>query len=379
MWIKNRYKTALLLIAMSLLLVSGLSGQILYQQPAAAEVGFYYSAWTMENTDEANGSRDEIRQMAFPLSVFLPLQDNFEARLFVADAVNNVEMSGLSNDLSGMSDVRVQLAHSFSEDRLLLSLGLNLPTGKKKLNPDSKRGVIEVLSRDYLILPFRRYGEGFGLNLLFGGATQIGKFMCGASATYQFNGGYEPYEGEGDYSPGNMFSLSANTNVIFDRIIYTADFIYSTFTSDRLDGRDIYKLAPQFDGRLTATFNDEPYSTQVGLRFLLRGRNTRYDFASGAIESQLKKYGNEVSAYARVVYTTGAQWQIAPFIESRKISASEEYLTESSVFSFGLNIGKEFDKNFIFDGGVRYFTGSTDDGAVELRGLQFSGSLTAGF
>ena len=155
--------------------------------------------------------------------------------------------------MSGLGDLRLQLAHSFSRDRLLLSAGLNLPTGKRELDPDGERRIIEFLSRDYLSLPLRRYGEGFGFNLQAGGATELGPFKCGLSGVYDYCGSYKPYEGSGDYDPGDAVSLNATAGVSSGRIEYAGDVGFSFFGTDALDGENIYKQAPQFSARLMAT------------------------------------------------------------------------------------------------------------------------------
>ncbi len=365
-----------LLFLAIILLSTTAFGQIIYQQPASANLGFQYHSWELSDSLYIDDS-ETLTQIIIPLSGFMPIRDNFEARYYIANASNELETSdGTIKKLSGMSDFRIQLSHSFSDDRYLASLGINLPTGKQKLDTLEERDLIEFLSRDYVGFPLRRYGEGLGVNMMLGGAKQFGRFKCGLSALYQYSGEYEPYLDRGKYNPGDIFSITANTNVIYDKIVYTADFVMTTFGRDQLDGADIYKSANSFDSRITATFHDEPYLTQIGIRMIFRGRNNRYNLFTGLLESQLKKYGNEFQAFALVKYLTSGNLYITAHISTRKISASEEDLTRSSVFDFGLNFTKAISKNINLDIGGVYHTGSTKDDKIDINGFQLSTGLS---
>ncbi len=313
--------------------------------------------------------------MTLGLSGFVPLRDNFEARYQIVSGYNNLDAYGAQTNMSGLGDLRLQLAHSFSRDKLLLSAGLNLPTGKRELDPDGERRIIEFLSRDYLSLPLRRYGEGFGFNLQAGGAAGLGPFKCGLSGVYDYCGSYKPYEGSGEYDPGDAFSLNATAGTTSGRIEYAGDFGFSFFGTDALDGASIYRQAPQFSTRLMATRHGEEYSTTLGMRMILRGRNRRYDPTDGAIESQLKKYGDEFDVFLRVARTLGAGWKIGALVGTRQILSSEEELGRSSLLNFAVDLGKDLSRNLGLDLGVMYYTGSADGGDVDIGGLQMSGGL----
>jgi len=261
-------------LALASLFAAEASCQIVYDQPGSFALKLNYGRWTL---DPAGGPEQSISQAALGLSGFVPLRDNFEARYQIVSGSNDLDLDGARSDMSGLGDLRLQLAHSFSRDRLLLSAGLNLPTGKKELDPDGERRIIEFLSRDYLSLPLRRYGEGFGFNLQAGGAAALGPFTCGLSGVYDYCGSYKPYEGSGEYDPGDAVSLNATAAVSSGRVRYTGDFGVAVFGTDGLDGADIYRQSPQFSARLGAALSGATYGAELGLRMILRGRNERLD------------------------------------------------------------------------------------------------------
>jgi|WetSurMetagenome_2_1015567.scaffolds.fasta_scaffold05696_3 hypothetical protein len=364
------------ILAFASLFAADASCQIVFDQPGSIAFKLNYSDWTL---DPAHGPDESMSQIAFGLSGFVPLRDNFEARYQILSGSNSLDAGGVQTDLSGLGDLRLQLAHSFSRDRLLLSAGLNVPTGKQELDPDGERRVIEFLSRDYLSLPLRRYGEGFGFDLQAGGATEMGPFKCGLSGVYDYCGSYKPYKGAGDYDPGDAFSLNATAGVSSGRIEYAGDIGFSFFGTDALDGRNIYKQAPQFSARIRAARPGDTYRTTLGARMILRGRNTRYGSVDGAIETQLKQYGDEFDVFLRVARAFGTGWEIGGSIGTRQILASEEYLGRSSLLNFALDLDRDLSRNLGLDMGVMYYTGSTDGGDVGIGGLQMSGGLRVSY
>jgi len=371
----NKKIARLVIYLIGALILSSVSfGQIILDQKASASIRYYYNSWSFK---DSLANKDNISQLAIPITGFVPLRENLEARFFAVNASNNLDYRETTSKLSGQGDLRFQLSHSLWEDRFLLSVGANLPTGKKQLDTLEEKEVLEFLSRDYLMFPVRRYSEGFGLNMLLGTAMKIGKLDWGMTTTYQLNGEYEPYDTGEKYKPGNMLSIGTHGQAILDRLVYTADMALTVFGTDQRNNDDIYKRGTQFDTRIAASFNDEPYLTQIGIRYIFRGRNQRYNIHSGAIESQLKKYGNEFSAFARVTYATGVNYYITAHLETRKLSASEEDFENSSVFNFGLNVRKGISKNFTIDLGANYFTGATESEAITIRGFQIAGGLTA--
>ena len=116
-------------------------GQIVFDQPGSFAVKFNYGSWAL---DPAAGPDEELAQTSLGLSGFVPIRENFEARYQILTASNNLETGGAADNMSGLGDLRLQLAHSFAKDRALLSAGFNLPTGKARAR--SRRRFLEPCS-----------------------------------------------------------------------------------------------------------------------------------------------------------------------------------------------------------------------------------------
>jgi len=350
--------------------------QIIYKQPGSSLLRFHYSDWSLKPT---GGSKETLSQTATFLSGFIPIRDNFEARYEIVSGHNDLQTGANDAAMSGLGDLRLQVAHSFSQDRALLSAGLNLPTGKKELNVDDERSIIDFLARDYLTVPMRRYGEGFGLNLQAGAATTLGSLKCGLSAVYDHIGSYLPYEGYGKYDPGDALSLTATAEVASGKITYTGDIGFSLFGTDVFEGEDIYHQGGQFNARVTAARRGDRYTTSLGGQMILRGRNKRYNLTDGTIDSQLKQYGDEYDLFLRVAFLLGKSWNIGTMVGTRQIGASEEGLGRSSLLHCALDVSRDLSRLIGVDLGVMYHTGSADGGAIDVGGLQMYGGLKVSY
>ncbi len=357
-------------------LASSARGQIVYQQPGSSALKFHYNNWTLE---DPSGTEYSILQRTLTLTGFVPIRENFEARYYMAQGYNRLDYVGEEMDISGLGDLRVQFSHSFIKDQVLLSAGINLPTGKKGLDPITDRTIIEFLSFDFLSLPMRRYGEGLGFNLQAGGAKEAGRFKLGLSAVYDYCGKYEPYSDGGDYDPGDAISANATARTKLKKFDCSADIGFSVFGTDRLDGDDIYKQGSNFNARLMATYPADKYSATFGIRMIIRGRNKRYSVTDGVIDSQLKKYGDEFDSFLRVAYNFGKGSQLAGLVGMRQILESEEYLGKSSVYHFGADLSRSLSDNVSFDVGAIYHIGSTDYNDIDISGIQFSGGLRVSY
>jgi hypothetical protein len=368
--------TISLILALVLISSSSVHAQIVYGQPGSAGLKFYYSSW---NLDDAAGLEQSISQGTLNLSGFIPLKENLEARYQILSGFNTLEYGDSEDDLSGLGDLRIQLSKSFSRDRYLLSAGVNIPTGSRELNADGERRIVEFLSYDFLTLPMRRFGEGLGFNIQGGTAAELGRFKCVLSAVYDFLGTYTPYEGTGDYDPGNAISLNATASTMSGKVNYTGNFGFSIFSTDALEGDEIYKQAPSFNARVMAAIPGKKYTTTIGTRLIIRGRNKRYSLTDGVIDSQLKKYGDEIGGFVRLSFKAGGAWNVGTMAGIRQIMANEEEFDASTIFNLGVDLSRPINDRLNFDTGMIYYTGSADGGELDMSGFQISGGISLSY
>ena len=354
------------------------TAQIVYGQPASGNVTAYITHWKVTADD---GTETTLNQFAIPLTGFVPVREDFEVSLYIANASNSVDFPDAEYKLSGLSDVRLQANHSFVEDQLLLSVGVNLPTGKKKLSLGEEWAVLRALSQNYLDFPVVRLGEGLGFNALLGGAAMLSeKIRGGAGIMYQYVGKYEPYEGYADYDPGDLISANAGADFEGKRSTLSIDAILTMYTDDKKDSEKIFRQSTQLDLRLSARVGDEKKSFAGMARYVMRGDNKQYD-ESGAEISSLKMFGDEFSIMGGATFMFANEMYFSPAAELRSIAGNGENLEAeiegATIIGFGGTLGKRIGENLNLEGGFKYYTGSAHGGDLDLSGYQITFGLAA--
>jgi len=348
-------------------------GQVVFGQPTSVGTQMVYSSWTLEYL----GFETKVSQFMMPVSGFVPLRDNFEMSLFVANAANKLDVAGLDFDLNGLGNAYVQANHSFADDQLLVSLGLNLPTGKKKISFVTEEAVLQALALNFLDFPMRRLGEGFGFNMLVGGAVELDEGIRGGGGiSYQFNGQYQPYEDYGDYDPGDAITVNAGIDFDQGSSVWTLDLLYTTFTDDKLDGEKTFKQSPQFTVRALGRFTGQTVSASGTAMFLLRGENTEYTDTGEEIEA-FKLYGDEIFLKGGLDWMFAERWYASPSLSVKVIGGNDRGLEGSTVFGIGAGLSRLLSESVNAGGGLTYYTGSADGGNIDLTGLQVTFGLTA--
>lgn len=382
----NSNRTILLVVVLSLFMAASASGQIVFGQPASAQAHFVYSSWTL--TENIFGVETTISQWYIPVHGFVPLRDNLEARIYLATSSSSGSVEGfdLENSVSGFSDARVQISQALSDDRILISGGVNLPMGKTELDIFDEYPLITVLSQDFLDFPLRRLGEGLGFNLMLGGATAVGEARIGGGVMYRFTGEYTPYSGTfgdttivaGDYNPGDVITVNAGADLPTGNITWSTNVIWTMYGDDKLDGVKTFKQSQQLDFGIIGSYRSDPYIINGWISYVLRGNNTEYAGAD-LVPSESKYYGNEFAAGASFTYKTAGDWSFTPVAKLRIIGENELSFGSSNIMSFGATVAKTISQGLGASAGFRYYTGSAISDLIDLTGYQLSVGLLAEF
>ncbi len=369
----NTNKIGFIIIGLVIFLValSPVYGQIEYGRPTSGGTQFFYSHWSLEDSSGTT----EINQLTIPVRGFIPIRDNLEALFYVAHSSNDFEYSNAESSLSGLGDARLQLNRSFSDDQLLLSVGVSLPSGKKKLNRDEELPVLRVLSQNYLSFPMRCFGKGFGFNVLLGGAQMLGELRCGAGIMYQYNGSYSPYQDTGKYDPGDFISVNAGADWQKEKMTFTFNAVFTAYADDQFEGNKVFAQSTQLGLNLAAAYDGRGYDVSAGIGYLLRGRNTFYDPDKGDREGHL--FGNEFEIRGYLTRHLQQSWYVTPSAELKLVGANDLGFGSSTIFGFGAGVGRTFSEQVGINLGGKYFIGNADGGAIDLTGFQLTASLTA--
>lgn len=344
--------------------------QIVYGDDPSATMRLVVTSWKTE------GERNErLTQTLVPVFGYLPLGNDAEGRIYLAHVANSLETAGGTDRLGGFTDARFQVNKSFGEDRLLLSAGASLPTGKTGLDLGGDLRVTTALSRDFLSYPNRRLGEGLGLNLLAGGAAVLGTTRLGGSLSYHWNGNYTAFAGQGKYRPGSYLRLYGGARRQSGPVEISGGVALIAYGDDTLDGRSAYNRGTQGELQLGAGYARPDFRASLQGQVFLRGGNEIFDLA-GSQPSQVDLYGDEFALTASCSwFLRGRTLEVGPLIDLRTIGANGLGLGSSHTLGLGVQGYYRLTAALRCGLGFRGYTGQADGGALDLSGSQVAVSI----
>jgi hypothetical protein len=213
--------------------------------------------------------------------------------------------------------------------------------------------------------------------MLVGAAASTETIRYGATMMFQLNTAYAAYEEEFDYRPGNQFAVSVSAEKAGQRTTLVGDVTFTTFSTDVVEDQNVFKQSDNLDLHIGGQYTGESYFLTADGRYLIRGRNKRYD--DNIVFEQLKVYGNEFSIDSRFGYSLNEASYIGPLMEVRLIAGNEYEFGSSNTIGFGAMYGRRFSNYGQLDVTFKYFTGGADDGRLDLSGYRFTIGLALGF
>ena len=279
----------------------------------AGYTGFQFQSYSISVTPSAKAT-----EWAIPLVMVAPLGDHMSADLTADYANAKVSDGSGDHTLNGLTDTQIRLLYTLNRDRAVVSLSINLPTGKHTLTSDEFR-VYTALGTNYLSFPIADFGTAFGATAGVAFATPAGGWNLGASGAIRYTGSYVPLDTTPPttYKPGIEFRGRLGA----DRLVgqssrFLVGLTASTFSNDQLNG-----------GQLGVG------SFSPGLRFIgdagwvsALGNNTLsisvWDFyrAKGDLDSTSE---NILNAEARFAINTSPRLSVQPLVGVRTWSPGQ--------------------------------------------------------
>jgi hypothetical protein len=185
---------------------------------AAAALGTRFPAsfrsWTLEPSDPDAGAKLTLSQLHVPATAVARLSPR--ADLVVATSAASARSEpdgGSSSSLSGAADVTAQVSVRAAADRLLLQVGVNLPSGKTSLD-SSDLAVLGAMAHPLLGFPLRELGQGFCVSAGAAFSLPLGdRVEWGAGCGVVTRGEYTLVDGADPIEPAPELALSAGIDV----------------------------------------------------------------------------------------------------------------------------------------------------------------------
>jgi hypothetical protein len=233
-------------------------------------------------TLDGNGAKKTISQLVTPLAIVIPVGDRFSFDVATAWARSRVETRGDTSSpsaVSGLTDTQLRGSYVFGNDAVILTAGLNLPTGQSTANAKQFLAA-QNISNDFLLFPIGTMGAGFGATGGIALARPIGAWNLGIGGSYRHSADFAPFEyndgQKAHYQPGNELRTRIGVDRSFGSSSAMLGATYSSFGDDRSAGATFNtgnRLV--FQGGFATTSGSAGYSLNAWN--LTRTRGTRAD------------------------------------------------------------------------------------------------------
>lgn len=189
-------------------------------------------------------TNETISEFALPLYVLVPVTSSLNFDLGTAYAQSRVDQTAsdgkkTSSTISGVTDTQVRANYVIGTDFIVLTAGVNLPTGKSTVATDQQLAA-GLIGSDFLAFPISNMGTGFGGTGGLAIAEPVGDWSLGAGVSMRKSAAYDAFsDGNGarfHYQPGNEYRARVGLDRGVGTGRFTVGLTYSTFGNDNLAG-----------------------------------------------------------------------------------------------------------------------------------------------
>lgn len=212
----------------------------------------------------ANPVGEKISQAAFPVFFAMPILPALTIDIGTAYAMTHYERRGVdgtgaatvtTSELNGLTDTQVRANYSIGTDLLVLTAGVNVPTGSATVAPD-QLAAATVIGSDFLPFPVSGFGSGLGMTGGAAIARPLGNWNWGFGASVRYAGEYEPFEdGSGTatrFQPGPEYRVRTGIDHPWGSGRIALGVTYSKFGDDKANATT-YNTGDRYVGTVSLT------------------------------------------------------------------------------------------------------------------------------
>ncbi len=197
-----------------------------------------------------------VEQFTLPITASSPIAGGWRldlTTLFAAGRItfNDAAAPGGTRTatLSGISDVRARATGRFLHDNVIMTVGLNLPSGRTALNTE-QFSTLRIVAAPALGLGSSPVGAGLSGTLGLVLAQQVGRWSLAYGTSYEARGRYQPVAaltagtGSADFLPGGVIRMSLGADRLVGPHRLSLAAAADVFADDRLRGSAIGDSLP---------------------------------------------------------------------------------------------------------------------------------------
>ena len=183
-------------------------------------------------------SEKTVTQLSVPLAFILPLSERFSLDLSASYADSRVSANGLeSSKITGLTDTQLRMNYAVGENRGVITLGLNIPTGMYKV-PDAQQEAAGQIGSDFLLYPVSSMGSGAAATGGVALAWMVGEWNVGFGGSYRYSSPFDAFQVQTNvlrFEPGSETRLRLGLDRAVGDGRLSIGGTYSAFTDDKVD------------------------------------------------------------------------------------------------------------------------------------------------
>src|SRR6185503_9366890 len=130
---------------------------------------------------------EKISAFSLPMFVVVPVTPAFTMDVGTSFAMVNLKRQDfdafgnpmtVESDISGLTDTQIRANYAFGQDFLVITTGVNIPTGSATVAPEKLDAATRIGS-DFLLFPISGFGSGFGFTGGVAVAKPVGMWNLG--------------------------------------------------------------------------------------------------------------------------------------------------------------------------------------------------------
>ena len=200
----------------------------------------------------ASPINETISEFTTPIFVVIPVSTTLNFDVGTAYAWARVSPNGSNTEatssISGLTDTQVRANFAMGTDFIVLTAGVNLPTGRESATQAQQLAAFRIGS-DFLAFPISNMGTGLGFTGGVALARPLGAWNLGVGASVRQSSAYEPLVASGGarvrFEPGNEYRARVGLDHAFGTGRIALGVTYSKFGDDNLGG-SIYNTGDRY-------------------------------------------------------------------------------------------------------------------------------------
>ncbi len=337
--------------------------------------GLHFKTWRFGD----EGGFKSFTEFAFPFSYSVSVSPRLGVEVITSPFLSSLDpVTGDKLSHNNLSDSFVRASYIVGDHRVLLTLGVGIPTGKAKLNNDQLT-VAGFAANRPLDNPVTNFGTGLNVNFAVAAAQEIGTWIVGLGVGYSLRQNYDALSSgqEVEVDPGDELNLTFGVDKEFEwgdeKAKFTSDFIYTRYTEDDLNGQPFFEAGDRF--LLQAKFllplgKIKPLIISLANRWRLDNRSNN---------AALIDNGNELEFGLTAFSPLGKKHSLKYLLDVKIYSNTVDDTDGALIGGVGLGVILRFSDRVSFDPAFKFSKGRINVGSnndIDLTGLEATGGLS---